>query len=77
MSNDNERKAVIKLMQRMIRFDSSHRKSMWQVLQDEYFNPNYRPDYNIYDNASKPSPEKPGLCVIICQETFEKVIGIY
>ncbi len=62
---------MIKLIRNMIRFHSSDRVSMWQVLEDEFFYP-HQPHYNIYDNALKISPEKPGLCVIICQEKFER-----
>ncbi len=61
-------KKALNLIWNMIRYDPSERKSMWEVMDSDYFQ--LEPsNYQIYDVPDK----KPGLCVIVCQETFHDV----
>lgn len=64
-----EAKKALALIWHMIRYNPSDRKSMWEVLDSDYFQqePSH---YQIYDVPDK----HPGLCVIVCQEKFHHVI---
>ena len=61
-----EAEKALDVIRRMIRFESTDRINMDQVLQSSFFEKMGLAHYQLYDNANI----KPGLCLIINQDNF-------